>query len=636
MDTLLSKINFRKATLISLAVMLLLMLWVSKDFGISGDEVTQNTYGEKVLDYYLSFGKDKSSLNYKNVYFYGGFYDMLCAGVNRVLPFDPFDTRHFINAIFGFFAILFSALLAKFYKGWGAALLTAWFLFLSPRFFGESMNNPKDIPFALGMVMGAYFICRLIKAFPNITWKHALWLTLAIGFTIGSRVGGLLLIPFLFVAIGLEYIFEWRGKYALTGPEIKRLVLYVIVIGIASYFLGIVFWPYALQAPLSNPLNALAEMSKFSVNIRMLFNDKHIMSEAVPWYYIPKWIFITSPVIILIGFVISPVLFFKKETYSRSQLFFLFFITLFPWLYIVYKHSPLYDGWRHLLFIYPPLVILSVLTFLHIIQLFKQKIVKYAIITAIAAGLFLPARWGIANYPNEIVYFNEFIGGIDNAFGYYETDYYMNSIKQAVLKLAKEKDLYHIKDTVTIGTSCSDGMTYLLPQINPKIKFIYVRYRERYNSDYDYGIFYSRFIDKDLLQRGYFPPGNTIITIKADNTPLSVVTAMDTARNAYKGFVALEKNDFASAASYYQKAMALDPKNETGYYYYAIALANLGRIDEAINTLNEGLKMTPENIPLYQVLEKLYKAKGDTINAQQAYNKAMAIMLKQQEEAGEE
>jgi hypothetical protein len=32
----------------------------------------------------------------------------------------------------------------------------------------------------------------------------------------------------------------------------------------------------------------------------------------------------------------------------------------------------------------------------------------------------------------------------------------------------------------------------------------------------------------------------------------------------------------------------------------------------------------------------LYKAKGDTANAQQTYNKAMAIMLKQQEEAGEE
>jgi hypothetical protein len=74
--------------------MTIVMLWLSKDFGISGDEETQATYGEKVLAYYTSGGEDKSSLTYKNVYFYGGLYDMTCAALNKVLPFDPYDTRH--------------------------------------------------------------------------------------------------------------------------------------------------------------------------------------------------------------------------------------------------------------------------------------------------------------------------------------------------------------------------------------------------------------------------------------------------------------------------------------------------------------------------------------------------------------
>ena len=614
--------------------MCLLMLWASKDFGISGDEVTQDTYGEKVLDYFLTFGKDKSSLNYKNVYFYGGFYDMLCAAVNRVLPFDKYDTRHFINAIFGFLTILFTALFAKSYKGWGAALLTAWFLFLSPRIFGESMNNPKDIPFACGMIMGAYFITRLVKKFPVISWKDALWVAIAIGFTIGSRVGGLLLIPFLLVAIALEYYFNWRKQYALAGPEMKKLAVTVVAIAAVSYVLGILFWPYALEAPLSNPFKALAEMSQFSVNIRMLFDDRHITGAIVPWYYIPKWIFITSPVIILAGFVLSPVLLFRKDI-NKSQLLFLFFITLFPWLYIVYKHSPLYDGWRHLLFIYPPMVVLSALTFLGFIYAAKNKIVKYGVAALVFIGLLLPAKWGIKNYPNEIVYFNEFTGGIDGAFGYYETDYYMNSIKQGVYRLAKEKDLYHTKDSIVIGTSCIDAMAHLLGRINPRLKCVYVRYRERYNTDYDYGIFYSRFIDKNVLQGGYFPPDNTIIAIKADNTTLTAVTQMDTARNAYKGYKALEKNDYPAAVMYYQKAMAADPKNETGYYFYGLALANTGRVDDAIRAFNEGLKMNPEDLQLYQVLEQVYTAKGDAANAQQTRNKAMAIVAEQQELQGE-
>ena len=51
----------------------------------------------------------------------------------------------------------------------------------------------------------------------------------------------------------------------------------------------------------------------------------------------------------------------------------------------------------------------------------------------------------------SIVYFNEFTGGIDGAYGHYETDYYMNSIKQAFFKLAKEKDLYNTKDSVSVS-----------------------------------------------------------------------------------------------------------------------------------------------------------------------------------------
>lgn len=630
MENIAGKINFKKLTLVSLGLMLLVMLWTSKDFGISGDEVTQNTYGEKVLDYFLSFGKDKSSLSYRNVYYYGGFFDMLCAALNRVLPFDDYNVRHFINAIFGFLTIVFTALLAKKYKGWPAALLAAWFLFVSPRIFGESMNNPKDIPFALGMVMGAYFIVRLVKAFPDITWKHALWLALTIGYTIGSRVGGLLLIPFMFVAIALEYYFHWRKNYALAGPEMKKLLLYVVLASAGSYVVGILFWPYALQAPFTNPFKSLAEMSQFSVNIRMLFDDHSVMAASVPWYYIPKWIFITSPIIVLIGFVFSPVLLFRKE-YDKSLLIFLFFITFFPWLYIVYKHSPLYDGWRHLLFIYPPLVILSALVFLTAIDALKPQAAKYGVVGLVIIGVFLPVRWGIANYPNEIVYFNEFTGGIDGAYGRYETDYYMNSIKEATYKLAKEKDLYHIKDTVVLGSSCTDAVEHFAKTINPKLKVVYVRYRERYDSDYDYGIFYSRFIDKDLLLGGYFPPAYTLVTVKADNTPLSIVIQHDPEKNAYKGFKALEKNDFATAAAYYQKAMAQNPKNETGFQYYAVALANLGRIDEAIAQVNEGLKMMPENIQLYQTLEKLYTAKGDAANAKQAYNRAMTIIMEQTE-----
>lgn len=625
-----NKFNFRIATWASLILMLVIMLVVSKDFGISGDEITQNTYGLKVFDYYASFGKDKACLEYKNVYYYGGFYDLLCVTVNKIVSFDPFDTRHFINAIFGWMAIMVSALLARRYKGWGAALLTAWFLFLSPRFFGESMNNPKDIPFALGMVWGVFCIDRFIKAFPKPSLKTSIWLAVAIGYTIGIRVGGLLLIPFFVVAVGLEYVFNWQKSYKLGSKEIRSYLVRCVIVCIAGYAVGMIFWPYALQDPLSNPFKALGEMSQFSTSIRMLFDDQSFMSSTVPWYYIPKWIGISCPVIILLGIIISPFLLFTKK-FKIQTLLFLFFIAIFPWVYIVYKKSSLYDGWRHMLFIYPYLVILAALAFTTIIDMVK-KAGKYVVVGIIVIGLLLPAKWSIANHPHEIVYFNELEGGIDGAFGYYETDYYMNGMKKATYKLANIAHLRDTKDSIIIATNCIEPMDKYVARINPRIKTVYVRYYQRYDSNWDYAIFYSRFIDKDLLQNGYFPPSHTIATIKADNTPLYAILKNDTARDAYKAHQYMQAKDFANGAKYYQKALASDPKNETAYANYAICLASIGQIQPAIDVLNESLKMMPNSAENYQILAQLYQAKGDMQQAQQANNMAQSIMMKEQGE----
>lgn len=610
------------------------MLWVSKDFGISGDEVTQNTYGQLVYKYYASGGADKSCLEpygrVDNAFYYGGFYDLLCVVVNKFSPLNEFDTRHFINAIFGFLIILFGARLARFFKGWDAAFLAVWFLFLSPRFFGESMNNPKDIPFALGMLMGVFYICRFVSAFPKPGWKDVAGVAVAIGFAIGARVGGILLIPFLAVAVMLKYIFEWRNEYKIASKEIMRLVMWCAVICVSGYFLGLVFWPYALQDPLNNPFISLGEMSKFSVRISMLYNDKKIVSEKVPWFYIPKWIAITSPIIILAGFVISPFLLLMKK-YKTSLMLFLFFAAIFPVFYVIYKKSPLYDGWRHLLFVYPPLVVISSLAFTTIIEQFKNNWVRYACCAVLFVGLALPAKWSIANHPNEIVYFNEFTGGIDGAFGHYETDYYMNSLKQGTYTLAKMKDLFNTKDTIIIASNAAEPVVEYLKMINPRLQCMYVRYYQRYEKKWDYALFYSRFMDKDLLQNGYFPPDNTIATIKADDVPLCAILQNEPDFAGYKAHQFLKAEQFDSAIVYFEKHFKAAPKDESSFENYAVALATTGRMKEAIAVMEGKLKMDPADMGSYQMLINIYKAMGDKVNQQRTLARAKAIQAGEDE-----
>jgi predicted Zn-dependent protease len=277
-------------------------------------------------------------------------------------------------------------------------------------------------------------------------------------------------------------------------------------------------------------------------------------------------------------------------------------------------------------------MVISALTFTRLLEMLKNPSAKYAVVALVCIGLLLPAKWCVANYPNEIVYFNEFTGGIDGAYGYYETDYYMNSLKQASYQLAQKEDLYHTKDSVLIVTNCIEPVTHYMKTVNPKIIVDYARYRERYDKKWKYAIFFSRTVDKDLLQNGHFPPANGIVTIKADHTPLCTVIKRDTAMYEHQAYQFLNAKDYYNAAVNYQKALSLNPKNETAYCNYAIALANINQLDAAIQALEQGLKFTPSNEQMWDILSKLYNAKGDKAKAQEAYNNAQTIIMREQGE----
>ncbi len=628
--------SFQNLTRVSLALMLLLMLWASKDFGITGDEVTQHTYGQKVFDFYATLGHDRSNLEYKNVYFYGGFYDMLLVAVTKIVPFDPYDVRHVINAFVGFLTILVVSRLGKRFGGWAAALTAAWFLFLSPRFFGEAMNNPKDTPFALAMALGVLTILKFVESFPKPTWRTALPVAGAIALAISIRVGGLLLIPYLLVALALGWWFRWRREPApARAAGLRTMAVWTAGTCVVGYLAGLIFWPYGLLNPLQHPLKALGEMSQFSTGIRMLYDDRMLMSSSVPWYYIPKWIYITSPLLILACFTLSPLLFLDKRL-SKMELLFLFFAAVFPVAYVIYSKSPLYDGWRHMLFVYPMIALLAALFFVTVLRWIRVPAGRYAVAGVGVLGLLLPARWMVVNHPHDIVYFNETVGGIDGAFGYYETDYYMNSLKAGTYKLADLAGLRTTRDSLVIATNCIEPVQHYLQRINPRLKPLYIRYRERYNSSWDYALFFSRFVDKDLLQNGHWPPAGTIATVKADNTPLCAIVKGDPQRTAYRANQAVQQQDFAAAVPLFAAALQQNPDDETAYPPYAIALANTGRLDAAIAALQKGLTLLPNSIEQWQLLAKLYDAKGDRAAAADAMNRAQGILMAEQEEEGQQ
>ena len=185
------------------------------DYGITWDEDVHNWYGILVLHYYQSGFTDLRATNWLDLFNYGGAFDMTAALLNYVSPFDTYETRHLLNGLVGVLGLVGVWRLGRALGGPRVGFLAALFLVLTPNYYGQMFNNPKDVPFAVGMVWALNFIVRIIPELPRPSWSTIGKLGLAAGLALGIRVGGLLLLGYLGLALGLSAL--WRALDARSA-----------------------------------------------------------------------------------------------------------------------------------------------------------------------------------------------------------------------------------------------------------------------------------------------------------------------------------------------------------------------------------------------------------------------------------
>ena len=94
----------------------------------------------------------------------------------------------------------------------------------------------------------------------------------------------------------------------------------------------------------------------------------------------------------------------------------LWFVVLFPLITAVVMDSTLYDGIRHLLFIYPVLVVLAVGGWTGLLSLDASLVGPRRRRGRVAVGLVTLLTFDIRFHPNQGVYFNSLVGGPRAAF----------------------------------------------------------------------------------------------------------------------------------------------------------------------------------------------------------------------------
>ena len=622
---------YRFAFVIAAIFFLFAIPMMSYNAGNTFDEdVYQYPQALKIVKYYSTFGTDTSYREVKGLENYGMSFDTFTVVWNKLFNVEKiFETRHAMNGFMGWLAILFCGLLAYRLANWRAGLITLFLIFFSPPFLGQCFNNPKDIPFATAYIFTIYFIVRFIQQFPKPSIKVSFCIALGIAMAISIRISGLLLIPYLFLFVVIYYLIKIKYKEIFSTDNIvrlKKLAIYTIVISVLGYFMGLLLWPYALESPLINPFKTLAFMTNFPAAASMIFEGATIWSHKVPFYYTIKYILITAPISVLIGFVLYSFT-IRKNNMGYFWALILFISFGFPILYTIYLHSNLYNGWRHSLYVYPPLVVMAGLGFNKAIDFITNNKFKFIGLISIVLLSFSPIKHTFVNHPYEYVYYNELEGGVKNAYGNYELDYYYHSLKEAAEWIKQNEKNTNIKNSkIKIGAFLTPQLSYYFRNDTSKfeVEQEYIEYFYRGNKDWDYAIFVNDKISTAQLKNGTFPPPNTIHTINVDGKPICAIIKRND-KNDLMGYLALRKKDTINSISYLKKAIDIYPNNETALYNLAYIYNNLQKIDSADLFIKRVIDIDPMCLKALFIQAQIYFVKSDFESALNICNKMLKI-----------
>lgn len=401
------------------------MVLASCDFGVTWDERDRHANGELIWKFFRGL-RSRSSFLETGGHLYPGLFDVICAALDNWLPANRYVLRHAVNATFGWVGIVYAGRLAARLFGPWSGVLAMVLLAASPRYFADSMNNPKDLPFAAMTVMALYYISHVSREWPYVSATTAVKIAVSLALALSIRAGALLYLGYFGLLIAAFVVADPTTNWRRLADTAAR----VMAVAIAMLLLGTVFWPWAGGAPLSRPFQALLVAANYPWGGTVLFDGYEYEADDLPGYYAPWWLLISTPPVVLVGVLLSAVFFSSRQDALRRIA--LWMLVALPVAAAIGMHTTLYDGIRHLQFIYPIVVIIAVSGWTGILLPARASWLRAAAATCLAVGLASVLTFNIRFHPNQGVYFNAVVGGPRGAFARYDMDYWGNCMLQAV------------------------------------------------------------------------------------------------------------------------------------------------------------------------------------------------------------
>ncbi len=317
---------------------------------------------------------------------------------------------------------------------------------------------------------------------------------LLLGFTASVRILG----PFAGVLVAAHALYT-RGKRA-----IPVLILYAVIAMITMYLT----WPYLWEDPVGHFLESALRMSAYPWNGEVLFNGLRYKPAELPYSYLPVLLGIqlTEPVwfLFLAGSIVTIIGARKGQNDRKILLGLVLVWFILPLIGLVILHPPLYDNFRQVLFIIPPVFLMAGVAFSMIKRASWQVVL---IVLVLLPGVIDGGRL----YPYEYVYYNRFVGGVHGALRRFELDYWGTTYREAaeyVNSIASPNSYVWVEGPAHLFEPYARKDLKVLDAFDPHLA----------GKEY-YLVTLSRY-DFDLI---IAPEAKTIFTISRDGAPLAVV-----------------------------------------------------------------------------------------------------------------
>ena len=291
-----------------------------------------------------------------------------------------------------------------------------------------------------------------VKTLPARRWlPAALGAGVVLGLVTSIRVLG----PLAGLLVALVFFLR-RERRPLAGLLVYALV--AVLVCLAT-------WPYLWEAPLGRFIEVLRHMSANPHVLGVLFKGVVTASDKLPASYLPVLLGLTlsEPVWLLFlgGLGVGAWRAFHQRLEWRALLPVLLWFLL-PLAYVLLRRPPMYDGYRHFLFILPPVFVFIALA----LQALFERLRRGWASGLLLAGILLPGLIALVSlHPYEYTYYNALTGGTGGAFRMYETDYWLTCYRELLGELNQSapagSTLFVHRQPDIAATYAAPGLTIL-------------------------------------------------------------------------------------------------------------------------------------------------------------------------------